>query len=112
MSFTAQTQCLETEEELVGAKGVERRAQVTQDLNPNADGKGQIPKGLVKVDAVIAWSRFGELREAGRVLAPVEVARVNDYTCDGGAVAADPFLSRLSVFCISKLVVIENRCLQ
>lgn len=30
------------------------------------------------------------MREASGVLAPVELAAVDDYTADGGAVAADP----------------------
>ena len=40
---------------------------------------------------MVALRGLVELRKARRVLAPVELARVNDYTGDGGAMTADPF---------------------
>jgi hypothetical protein len=92
MPLAAQTQRLEPKKQLVRAKGVQGGAEIAQDLDAHADGEGQVAKRLEEVDAVVAGRGLGELREARRVLAPVEVARVDDYAGDGCAVATDPFL--------------------
>ena len=94
MAITSQTQGLDSKEQLVGAKGVQGRAQIAQDLDTHADREGQITKGLVEIEAVVARCWLGELREAGGVFAPVEIARVDNHACDCGAVATDPFLRR------------------
>lgn len=85
-----QAEGLETEEELLSTEGVEAGAEVTEDLNTGADGEGDGAEGLPELEAVVTLGRLDELGEAGRVLAPVELAAVDNDTGDGSAVAADP----------------------
>jgi hypothetical protein len=49
---------------------------------------------------VVARGGLDELREAVGMLAPVEVARVDDDATDGRAVAANPFLGTSANLCV------------
>jgi hypothetical protein len=40
---------------------------------------------------VVAFRRLDHCWELGGILAPVELARINDDTADGGSMTADPF---------------------
>lgn len=90
MALTAQTQRLQTENQLLRREGVQRRAEVTQDLDTNADSEGDGAKSLPEFQAVVAFGGLDELWEAGGVLAPVKLAAVDDYAADSSAVTADP----------------------
>lgn len=90
MAFAAQTQRLQTKNQLLGREGVQRRAQVTQNFNTRADSKGDGTKGLPELESVVAFGGFNELREASGILAPVKLAAVDNYTTDSCTMAADP----------------------
>lgn len=86
---------LQAEDQLLGAEGVEGRAEVTEELDTDADRERDGAERLPELEAVVALGRLDELREARGVLAPVELARVDNDTADGGAVAADPLGGRV-----------------
>lgn len=90
MALTTERKGLETDEELEGTEGVEGRAEITKNLDAEADGEGNGAEGLVELESVVTLGGLVELREAVGVLAPVELARVDDYTGNGSAVAANP----------------------
>jgi hypothetical protein len=95
MSLSAQTEGLDTEEQLLGGEGVEGRSEIAQDLHAGSDDEGDVAKGLEELEAVVALGGLVELGEASGVLAPVEFARVDNDTTDGGSVAADPLCGRV-----------------
>jgi hypothetical protein len=97
MPLSAQGQGLDAEQQLLGRKRVQAGAEVTQNLDTHADGKGDVAKRLPELEPVVARGGLDELREAVGVLAPVELAGVDDDAANGGAVAADPFLGLLGV---------------
>lgn len=86
---------LETEDELLRAEGVEGGAEVAEELDADTDRERNGAKGLPELEAVVTLGRLRELGEARRVLAPVELARVDDDTANGRAVAADPLGRRV-----------------
>lgn len=86
---------LETEDQLLGAEGVEGGAEVAEELDTDADSERDGAEGLPELEAVVALRRLDELGEARGVGSPVELARVDDDTADGGAVAADPLGGRV-----------------
>ena len=88
--LSAQRQRLQAEQQLLRTEGVETGAEVAQELDAHADGVGDRAEGLPKLEAVVALGRLDHLRELVAVLAPVELAAVDNDTGDGGAVAADP----------------------
>lgn len=90
VALAAEGKCLETDEKLLRSERVEARAQVAQDLNAHPDDVGDGTEGLPELEPVVALGRLDHLREAVGVLAPVELAAVDDDAADGGAVAADP----------------------
>lgn len=90
VSLGAQAERLQTQDQLLRRKGVEGGPEIAQDLDPYADGKRDGTKRLPELEAVVAFGGLGELREPRCVLAPVELAAVDDDTADGGAVATDP----------------------
>ena len=95
VALGAQAQGLDAEEQLLGGEGVEGGAQVAQDLDARTDDEADGAEGLPELEPVVALGRLNELRESRRVLAPVELARVDDDAADGGAVAADPLGGRV-----------------
>ena len=52
-------------------------------------------EGIPEFESVVSWGRLHHLRESLAVLAPVELARINNYAGDCGAVASDPFCCRV-----------------
>lgn len=95
VAFGAETKRLNTEEELLGSEGVESGAQVTEDLDTGTNDEGDGAEGFPELEAVVTRRRFDELGEASSVLAPVELARIDDDAADGGAVTANPLGSRV-----------------
>lgn len=91
MSLRTQTQSLQSQQQLLSRKRVQRRTQITQNLDSYANGKCDRTKGFPELEAVVSLSRLDELRESSGVLAPVEFSAVNHHAADGGAVAANPF---------------------
>lgn len=81
---------------MLSSKGVEGGAQITQRLDAGADDEGDGTKGIPELEAVIALRGLDELGEPGAVLTPVELARVDDDSADGCAVAADPLGGRVN----------------
>src|SRR5690606_6680973 len=73
--------------------------EITQPLDPGADGEGDVAQLRLGVEdvgehqPVVAGGRFGEQRELA--VAPVELPGVDDHASDGGAVSADPLGRRL-----------------
>ena len=90
MALSTQAEGLDTENQLLGSKGVEGSAQVTEGLHTGTDDEGDGAKGVPELEAVVAVRGLDELGEAFAVLAPVELARVDNDTANGGAVAANP----------------------
>lgn len=91
----AQRQGLEAEQELVRAKGVQAGTEVAEDLDADADGEGDGTEGFPELEAVVAFRGLDHLGEPVGVLAPVELAAVDDDAGDGGAVPADPLGGRV-----------------
>lgn len=96
VALGTETEGLDTEDELLGGKGVERGTNVSQELNSGADNEGDGAKGLPELEAVVALGGLDELRESLAVLAPVKLAGVDDDTSNGGSVAADPLGGRVN----------------
>ena len=90
MSFAAETQSLETQDQLLRRKWIQGRSQISQNLNPDSNCVRYGPKSLPEVEAVIALRRLHELREASTVLSPVEFTAINDNAAHSGAMAPDP----------------------
>lgn len=90
MALAAQTERLQAEDQLLGSEGVQCRAQITQNLDSHTDGKRNRTEGLPELQTVVSLRGLDELGEAGGVLAPVELAAVDDDAANGGAVATDP----------------------
>lgn len=95
VALRAQRQGLGAEQQLLGGKGVEVRAEVADNLDAGADDEGDGAKRLPELEAVVPLGGLDELREARGVGAPVELAAVDDDAADGGAVAADPLGRRV-----------------
>lgn len=91
VALGAQAERLDTEDQLLGGKGVEGGADIAQQLDSRAHDEGDGAKRLPELEAVVALGGLDELRESLAVLAPVKLARVDNDAADGGAVAADPF---------------------
>lgn len=96
VALGTETEGLDTEDELLSGKGVERGTNVSQELNSGADNEGDGAKGLPELEAVVALGGLDELGESLAVLAPVKLAGVDDDTSNGGSVAADPLGGRVN----------------
>lgn len=90
VSLGSQAESLDANEELLSSEGVEGASEVTKDVDADADGECHGTKGLPKLQAVITVRWLDHLRETFGILAPVELAAVDDDTSDGCAVAANP----------------------
>lgn len=90
VALGAETERLDTEDQLLGGKWVEGGADVTQQLDSGADDEGDGAKGLPELEAVVALRGLDELGESLAVLAPVKLARVDNDAANGGSVSADP----------------------
>lgn len=95
MTFGAQAQGLDAEEQLLGGERVEGGAKVTQDLYTSTGNEGGLTDGLPELEAMITVRWFNHLREAVAVLAPVERACVDNDTANGSSVAANPLGGRM-----------------
>ena len=91
----AERQRLEAEQQLLRTEGVHAGAQVPEELDPDPDGERDGAERLPELEAVVALGRLDHLREPLAVLAPVELAAVDDDAADGRAVAADPLGRRV-----------------
>lgn len=95
MPLGAQAQRLDTQQQLLRSKRIQRGAQISQNLNPRPDNKGNIAKCLPELEPVITLRRLHKLRESLAVLAPVKLARVDNHTSNSGAMPADPLGGRV-----------------
>jgi hypothetical protein len=95
VALGAQAERLDAEQQLLGGERVERGAQVAQDLDAGADDEGDGAERVPELEPVVALGRLDKLREPGAVLAPIELARVDEDAADGGAVATDPLGRRV-----------------
>jgi hypothetical protein len=91
MSLRAQTQRLQSQQQLLRRKRIQRRTQITQNLNSYANGECDGSESFPEFEAVVSLGRLDELRESSGVFAPVEFSAVNHHAANGGAVAANPF---------------------
>ena len=91
MPLTPQTQRLETEQELVSGERAQRGAEVSQNLDPASDSKGDWAEGFPELEAVIALRRVVHLWETLCILAPVKLPTVNDDATDRCAMTTNPF---------------------
>ena len=73
MPLRAATERLETLQEEERAKGVQRRAEVAQDLDADFDRERDGPERLAELEPVVPLRGLGEVREPAR-LRPVELA--------------------------------------
>lgn len=69
----AQAERLEALDEEEGAEGIERGAEVAQDLDTGLDGERDCTEGLAELEPVVALRGLGEVGEAAG-LRPVELA--------------------------------------
>lgn len=90
VSLSSQAEGLNTKKELLSGEGVEGGSKVTENLNTDTNGESDRTEGLPELQAVIALGWLNELGESLSVLAPVELAAVNNNTGDGRAVTANP----------------------
>lgn len=91
MSLDSQAQCLESLNKLECTERVQAGAQITENLNTDANSESNGAEGLPELQTVVTLRRLNELGETLGVLAPVEFSGIDDDTSDGGAVAANPF---------------------
>lgn len=91
VTFGAQAQSLQTQQELLSCEGVQSGTEIPEDLNADADGERNRSEGLPELEAMVAFRWLNELREPGCMFAPVELAAVNHHTANGRAVSTDPF---------------------
>lgn len=95
VSLATERESLETEEKLVGAKGVESWSEVTKNLDTNADSKSDRTESVPELETVVSLGGLDHLRETSAVLAPVKLARVDNHTSNSCAMAADPLGGRV-----------------
>jgi hypothetical protein len=95
MSLSSQCESLNAEQELLSGEWVQGAAQVTENLDSGTDGEGDGAEGLPKLQAVVAFGWLDHLRESLSVLAPIELAAVNDDTSNSRAVASNPLGCRV-----------------
>lgn len=91
MPLNPQAERLNSLDKLECSEWIQTRAEITEDLDTNANRKGDGAESLPEFEPVVARCGLDELWEAFGVLAPVELAAVDDDTSDSGAMAADPF---------------------
>ena len=87
MSLRSQAQCLDTEKQLLGCKGVQGCAEVSLNLDAGSDDESNGAEGVVELEAVVALCWIVELGEPLCVLAPVKLSTVDDYTTNCCSVA-------------------------
>lgn len=95
VSFGAQAERLDTQEQLLSGKRVEASAEIAQNLNSSADDEGNVAKRLEKLEAMVALGWLVELREALCVGSPVKLAGVNNDTSNGSSMATNPLCRRM-----------------
>ena len=91
MSLSTQTQGLQAQQKLLRSKGVQCRSEVTQDLNTNTNSKGDWPECFPEFQTMVSRRWLNKLWESSSILAPVELAAINDHTTNGGTVSSNPF---------------------
>lgn len=90
MSFSAQTQSLQTKQKLLSGKRIQCRSEVTKDLNPNTNSEGDRSECFPEIQSVVALGRFGELGESVSVLTPIKFTAVNNNAANGGSMTTNP----------------------
>ena len=95
MALCTKRQRLDTEEKLLCRERVQRSAVVAEDLDASADDEGYRAERVVELETVVSLARVVELREALRMLAPVELPTVDYHTANGSAVSAYPLGRRM-----------------
>lgn len=93
MALRAQTQSLQTQDQLLRRERIQRRAQIAQDLDTDANGVCNGPECFPKLESMVTFRGLNELRESSRILAPVELTAVDYHATDGGTMTANPFCS-------------------
>lgn len=86
---------LDTEEELLGTEGVEAGTEVAEELDSNSDSIGDGTEGLPELEPVVTLGGLNHLGEALAVLAPVELAGIDDDATDGSTVTTNPLGGRV-----------------
>jgi hypothetical protein len=71
----------------LSGKRVEGCAQITLSFDSGTDGECDGTKSVPEFEAVVAFGRIVELREALCVLTPIEFARIDDDAANGGTMA-------------------------
>jgi hypothetical protein len=90
VALGAETEGLDTDDELLGSKGVEAGANITEELYSSSDNERDGAKSLPELEAMVPFSGFVKLRESLAVLAPVKLARVDNDASNSGSVSTNP----------------------
>src|SRR5215469_3773021 len=93
MSLHAKLQGLESLEEQERIERAQRRTIVTQAFHARFHDVGEIAKGLIEADAMVALARLEQLRECSAI--PWKSAAVDDHAADGSPVATDELGGRV-----------------
>lgn len=89
--LAAQAQRLNAQQQLLRGKWIQGRAQISEDLHSNANGKCDGSEGVPELEAVVSLGWVVELRESLCVLAPVELSAVDYDASNCSTVATNPF---------------------
>lgn len=90
MSLSAQTERLDTLDQLECGEGVQSGSVISQDLDADSDGECDGAESLPELHAVVSWRGLNHLWEPLAVLAPVKFARIDNHAPNGGSVTANP----------------------
>ena len=95
MSLCSQAQCLNTQKQLLRSEWIQCSPQISQGLDACADDECDGSEGIPELEPVVALRGVVELREPLCVLAPVELAAVDNDAANCSAVSSDPFGGRM-----------------
>lgn len=90
MSLSTQTQGLQAQQKLLRSKGVQCCSKITQDLNTNTNSEGDRPECFPEFQAMVSLRWLNKLWESSSILAPVELAAIDDNTTNCGAMSSNP----------------------
>src|ERR1035437_8252191 len=95
VALDAEVERFETLEEQERVEGRQRRVEVAQEDEAEADREGRRAEGVCEREAVVR--RLGVLEEGleAGIRSPVELPPVHDRAADGRPVAADPLRGRV-----------------
>ena len=74
MAFSAQTQGLDTLNQLEGTEWVQGASQITEDFDSEADGKSNWAKCVPKLESVVSRRFLNHIWESLAVLAPIKLS--------------------------------------